>query len=482
MKKRIYLYGAGARCLTLYKLIKDEYNAIIIDSNPQMWGEKFVNEITIESPDKLSRDDNTMVVITTVNAKNYEDIYRVLCYKYNIKKSQILSYEQICWDKLKKKAKDSLRKKYIGNDRILEKNSVIFDAYCCQKLGGVEAWLIDLAEALKNRGDNVRLLTDDKNAVVNNKNYMYSDSVQRIGECYSTENLENYIAVKEYLIRKLPCTIVVNYGNVVTMAACDIKEQYGDKIKIISVIHNGNDSNYNRQSIFERDIDKYVCVAKDMITEMAKRGVSRGKLHSTTLPFECDNILNRRYTLNHDNPIEIGYAGRLDRVKNGQKRMDLILEVIRQLNEKEINFHMTFAGEGLARNTMQNIIENEGMQSKVTFLGMINRNMISSFWKKMDIGLNMADYEGRSISMLEMMANGVVPVFTNVSGATEDIVDGKNGFIVPCRDVRAAVKAVIYLEQNREKLPLMGRAAHDEVLPKGDWQESYDFWHRIVTD
>lgn len=479
MKKNyIYLYGAGNRCHALYNLIKDQYSKItVIDNDEKKWGNEFNDEIHICSPDVLKEVVNQPVVITNANSKNYSDILEILHTKYNIKDEYIYLYEDLCWKNLKRNIETPKI-----NKRIKDNNTIILDAYCCQSLGGIEEWLIDLANGLIKRNYNVRILTDSEQAIVKENNREYSDVVNRIGTYEAPEYKENYIALKEYIIGKLPCIIITNRCNVVTMAACDVKEKYAEDIKIISVIHNGSDIFYKRQCIYNKFIDKYVGVAHEMINEMENRGIEEKKLSATTLPFECEANLQRVYTLKKTEPIQIGYAGRLDRIKNGQKRMDLLLDIIRGLIKKKINFHMNFAGDGPAKNNMEEILVMEGMESYVDFWGKIERNKISNFWKKMDIGLNMADYEGRCISKLEMMANGVIPIFTNVTGAREDIINGVNGYIIPMGNVDAAIQHVEYLEKNRYVLTGMGNLAHDSVVGKSDKDLHYDFWTHIFEE
>lgn len=464
--KKIYLYGAGTRCQTLYGLIREYYDEIrIVDGNPQKWNTKMNDEVIIHSPDILKKCNGDYVVITNLNEKNYINIYNRLKSEYNISDSQLLTYEELCWEALQKQT---------------DNNLAILDAYCCQALGGIEAWVLDLARALKERGCNVRLLADDCQALVNDENREYTDIVGRSGAADAAERVENYLRLKQYLVSSLPCTIITNRCNVVTMAACDIKKEHGDKIKIISVIHNGTEGNYRRYALYSKYVDMYVGVAEGMIPQMIKRGISVNKMCSTTLPFECQPTINRAYTINGVMPLQIGYAGRLDRIKNDQKRIDLILEVIKRLINQSVNIHMNIAGDGFAKKELENILERENLKSYVTLYGRIDRSGIPDFWKKVDVGINMSDYEGHSISQLEMMANGTVPVFTDTSGTADDITSGYNGYIIPLGDVESAVRTITYIEKNREILPEMGKKAHDAVLPKSDWEKSYDFWQNLI--
>lgn len=482
VKRTICLYGAGVRCSVLYRLIKDDYvNVIILDSNSDKWGREFEAGIYISSPDIIYKLEDFVIVITTINSKNYEEIYEKLIVEYHIEKNAIQVYEKICWEAMKKK-QVNIKPRTLNIGENLKDKTIILDAYCCQNLGGIEEWLVDLGEALIRRHYKVRILTDDDRAIVRPQNREYADTVSRIGEDYAPEDMLNYISVKKYLISKLPCTIIVNRGNVVAMAACDIKKEYGDAIRIVSVIHNGHNSQYEKQVLYEKYIDMYVGVAKNMIGEMKKRGIRAEKICSTTLPFECDLVLKREYTLDKLKPLQIGYAGRLDKIRCGQKRMDLLLEVIKQLQKKDINVHMTFAGDGPARQELEDAVKQEGMGSLITFLGKINRKEIPEFWKTMDVGINMADYEGRCISMLEMMSNGAVPIFTDVSGVDDDIVNEKNGYVIPRENVNSAVEIITELEKSREKLAILGCEAHNTVLPKSDRELSYNFWQSIIDN
>ena len=94
--------------------------------------------------------------------------------------------------------------------------------------------------------------------------------------------------------------------------------------------------------------------------------------------------------------------------------------------------------------------------------------------------VNIADYEGRSISITEAMGSGAVPIVTATSGVKEDIRQGKNGYIVPIGSYCDIAKHIEYFFLNREMLCTMGRLAHDAVLPKSYMKKHIDFWKEIL--
>ena len=201
-----------------------------------------------------------------------------------------------------------------------------------------------------------------------------------------------------------------------------------------------------------------------------------------TCPFPCEQKLVRTYTEDSSKPIRIGYAGRMDGMEHSQKRMDLWLNLIEILDNKKINFQLELAGDGPVRHEMEEHVGQKGLKDKVWFRGRIERSEMQTFWKRQDVCVNLADFEGRSISILEAMGNGAVPVVTATSGVREDIIDGVNGYIVPIGDCNAAAERIGYLAEHRECLSVMGEKAHDVVYPKSLMEPHLKFWEELLEN
>jgi glycosyltransferase involved in cell wall biosynthesis len=69
--------------------------------------------------------------------------------------------------------------------------------------------------------------------------------------------------------------------------------------------------------------------------------------------------------------------------------------------------------------------------------------------------------EGVPHASLEALSMGRPIITTNSVGAKECVPEGKNGFLVPTKDVPAVVKAMEYLIQNPAQISIMGRASRD---------------------
>ena len=92
-----------------------------------------------------------------------------------------------------------------------------------------------------------------------------------------------------------------------------------------------------------------------------------------------------------------------------------------------------------------------------------------------DIYLNISDFEGMSLTMLEAMAYGAFPVVTDVSGVMDVVKDGKNGLIVPIEKWLNCVDKIAALDADRELLTRGSRYNMDSIREKCDADQYVDW-------
>lgn len=141
--------------------------------------------------------------------------------------------------------------------------------------------------------------------------------------------------------------------------------------------------------------------------------------------------LRSKLGLPPDIPIYI-FAGRLAE----QKCVPFILEAFRIVLESRPDALLLIVGDGELRQSLVRLTIQKGISESVRFLGMRPPVQVAEFIACADAGLIASIHEGFSVAMVEQIACGRPIVSTDVSGARELIVDGKNGFILPNRDVK----------------------------------------------
>lgn len=478
MKCKVVLYGSGERCRVLCRILTQLASDIeitaIADSNPDKWGCQ-VEGYLIDSPDRIGKIQDTYLCITVADRKAVCKIREMFRKNgWPVLENEI-HYNRLIFEAYRQ---CDLTAQFVTVRKLQchEEKSILFDCYNGLGLGGVETWTMDLCSALiKSGNEEVYIITNNGTyevPVVIYEKIIYTD-INSQGR-FSVDSVRNLIQI---IMKKLPCKLITSAVNEVMLAGYLVKVSYPDEIQIISVIHNSSERDYEEYMDFRECTDLYIGVSRDIRADMVQRGIAEDKISSMTCPFPCESFLDRGYSESAAMPICIGYAGRLE---YEQKRMDLILKLIEALVKDNIHFIMEIAGDGSARKELEEFVALHYLNEKVRILGRLDRSLIPEFWKRQDVCVNLADYEGRSISIIEAMGNGAVPVVTATSGVREDITDTVNGYIVPVGDYCAIADRIRMLDRERALLPKMGKLAHAAVAPKSRMKKHVEFWKDIL--
>lgn len=472
--QNIVLYGSGRRCARILPLLLRAHISIkaVIDSAQAKQG-KFVNGIEIQAPSILQECSNAAVCITAADEKDQAQIRASLQHEYRYSPACEIQYDDLALE-----AVLLIQKAKIAQIDFTErsKNHIIFDCISGLGLGGIEEWTKGLCTELIRKGfDNVRIFTDMGQ-------YQISDILKPVVDRVLDRNAYRFKedilgSVLDYLSDLLPITAVTGKPEYFIEAADLLKQIAPDKVRIISVMHGGEEHLYQLYDKYIEHIDFFAAVSEDIKRDLMVRGVPAEKIATITCPVVCEEKQERVYTTDVCQPVRIGYAGRLVVT---QKRMDLMLKVIETLEEKKVPYIFEIAGDGSYRKEMEKAVAANKWDDHVYFIGRIEREHIPEFWRKQDIYVNIADAEGRSISQLEAMAGGAVPVATCTSGTREDICDGKNGYLVEIGDYEKIADRIAYLAEHRELLPEFGQKAHDTVYPKCQKEIHTRFWEELL--
>ena len=98
---------------------------------------------------------------------------------------------------------------------------------------------------------------------------------------------------------------------------------------------------------------------------------------------------------------------------------------------------------------------------------------MGKLWASSDISILFSEFEGMSISMLESMGQGCVPIVTDVSGSKETIAHGQTGFIVAVGDVGVMAETIADLDANRARLDTISDACISSLLDHYEF-DTYD--------
>lgn len=450
----LILFGAGVyakkyKALLEYLHLDFDY---FTDNDSSKWGTELYDKPVI-APSELIRFTNFKIIISSTH-------------ELSIRKqlSEMgLADSIIGLDELYDLCEQHMTEVQSVNSVIHEDETVIVDMYEGIGWGGSELWAANLAYGLNKVGKQAMLLGGTEQPLLDEP---YEALTIRIAE------QETIMHMVDLFERNLPCVFVNNFAGCAFMAAVIVKKKYPDLIKIVSVIHNDNKSLFDAHMMLAKYIDKVFCVSNQIRKHMQELyDFENERYYFKEQPIEMESFVKTEEKIS--NTLRIGYAARLVRQ---QKRADLLVDLISSFEQKNFDYLFKIAGEGECVDIIAEYVARNHLQDKIQLLGRLPKSKMNEFWKTQDVFVNVSEYEGTSLSMLEAMSFGCVPVVTDVSGAREFIEEGENGYICDVGDIEGIAECVAELAENRDRLKIYGEKSRNVILERCNSKDYIDYW------
>ncbi|WP_175620171.1 glycosyltransferase [Chryseobacterium schmidteae] len=150
------------------------------------------------------------------------------------------------------------------------------------------------------------------------------------------------------------------------------------------------------------------------------------------------------------------YVGRLDEDKN----VSSIIDVISNTELKDFTFKII--GDGPELENLKQLTRDKSLQSKIIFAGQLPINQIKSELLDSKIFLFMSKTEAFGMVLLEALFCGNSLISYNCKHGPSDIVNDKNGFLIPMNDKMFFQEKLQDLIDHSDKLNQLNRSAFEE--------------------
>jgi glycosyltransferase involved in cell wall biosynthesis len=101
------------------------------------------------------------------------------------------------------------------------------------------------------------------------------------------------------------------------------------------------------------------------------------------------------------------------------------------------------------------------INQKIIFINRVSHNSFLELLHSSNLFISASSLDSFSISALEAMALGLIPILTTATGLSEYLQDGKNSFIFRYGDAESLRKIIKLLDDNREMVISVSRAAKE---------------------
>lgn len=359
---------------------------------------------------------------------------------------------------------------------------ICFSIECINVCGGTERVTTQLANALSNKYD-VSILSYeimgseiffeiDKNV---NVDYLFQYRVD--------ENLKKYYfkivyRLRKYLIKnKIDVLVVVDVNQLLFVSLVTI----GLNIKIIAW------EQFNSKTALE---SKNASLARWIAAKKCDAIVTLTKEDCENYKNEFSPKANVRCIYNPLTPALLAKKEKNSKKTNTiltigrlqyQKGYDMLIEVADILfNEFNVQgWKWLIVGDGIEKKWIENKIEELNLKNKVIMEG--EKSDVSTYLNQAKLFVLTSRYEGFGLVIVEAQYfNLPVVSFDCNMGPSELILDDKNGYLVPCFDIRKMAESIYQLIRNESRLKDFSDRA-TENIHNFEFKPILEQWEELVN-
>lgn len=333
--------------------------------------------------------------------------------------------------------------------------------------GGISAYVHELIKCFSGHHELSIVLGDDSANKIkdNNVRVYYLDNAD-----ISEENAVKILTLINEDIH--PELIIGSQSCILPLIAPFID----DDIRIITVSHSlkyveADIAGYNSQYY-----DSVVALSEYGKKHLIQRFCQHSKGKVVVIPnsvASVDGIEKICRTKEGSNVISIVYPGGT----NPPKTPEIVVRTLLELKKTNSVFNFYWLGNTNCPikhlSTVKDVREIFNDDPRIHIMGFIPREDALSLMEKANIVLLPSRREGSSVSLLEAMCRGTIPIVADFNNANKEVVvDGENGFIIKHRDKKKFAEKIIDIINNPSSI---SRLYHKTYL---SFQEnySYDIW------
>ena len=153
--------------------------------------------------------------------------------------------------------------------------------------------------------------------------------------------------------------------------------------------------------------------------------VDPSKVVVTKLGVALDHSLSEVREIPKSPRFSLLAVGRLHAVKDHA----FLIRACAQLQAAAVDFECCIAGEGPERPQLERLIQQLGLEGRVTLLGHIKHEQLDSLYGRADVVVLTSRSEGLPLVLMEAMARGRIVIAPAMTGIPELVIPGKTGFL-----------------------------------------------------
>jgi len=212
--------------------------------------------------------------------------------------------------------------------------------------------------------------------------------------------------------------------------------------------------------------DRIISVSGIITEYLLGQGLSREKV--ITCPIGADSRTFHR-EVEPDHSLDGKFAVVSTRSHLPFYRLADLVKASARVAEKIPGFQLVLAGEGKETSYLKELAGQLNLGDKVTFTGRLEPERLARILAASRVYVSTSPQEGSSVSLLEAMNCGCLPVVTDIPANREWIEHGENGLLFPTGNIDALTGSLLEAAENGPFKEQVAKKNSRIVTEKGLW-------------
>lgn len=161
-----------------------------------------------------------------------------------------------------------------------------------------------------------------------------------------------------------------------------------------------------------------------------------------------------------------------NRAWEDQYGVDVMVEGLIRAGKAGLVFEAVLAGEGSMKKALQDKVKRSEISGRVQFVGRIAQVDLPRFYNSADVYISASHVDGSSLSLMEAMACGTVPLVSDIPSNREWVENGVSGWLFADGDSKHLAECLLEVGKQRHQLPIISNTALSIAGQRADWQQN----------